>query len=117
MTANQENKLIQKLAQSKRFYILWLNKSCSSFSLYYETKDRGLEVVWPEDCHLGKESKDRKLLGMTYSKRESLPAFHFHMNGWGYSKRQEIEERLRDLTGNKTLEVYRLNGHSPSNSF
>lgn len=102
------------LKKAKRAYVVAINPAFTRFSVYVETRD-GLEVLWPRDSHEKALWRTELLPGMTYSKNKNLPAFHFHLTGYGYSKTLEIAEQLKAI--NPKLEVLRLHvGWTPSHT-
>jgi len=106
----------EQIKAAKRAYILTLSQPKDSMSTaryqVYLDDGNGLEVLWPSDSHLGKASKE--LFGsQVYSKRATLPAYHFALSGCGFSKVYQIKIELQQF--NKDLEVLTLSGWSPGN--
>lgn len=79
------------------------------FSAY--TMERGvLKAIWPRNPN---GTKTKLPGGMIYTLSRRFPAFHFCLNGWGYSKAQEIATSLARFFG-ETVEIYTLDHGDPS---
>ena len=106
------------LASAKQLYILPLSRAksgmCDRYQVYCLTDD-GLQVLWPSDCQLGKDAKD-KLPNQVWTNNKRLPAFHFRLNGCGYSKTFEIKSDLARVLelDSQSLKAETLTGWSPS---
>ena len=99
---------IENIKEAKKAYILELSKS--RFSVYLLINEQ-LVVLWPSDSHKGGRTEEL-LPCQIYSKNENYPAFHFYINGGGFSKTYEIKAELNKI--NSGLEVFVLRGCSPS---
>lgn len=98
--------------EAKRAYIIPLNNprdamSTHRFSVYLDAGN-GLEVLWP----VSDLDKENLLRHQAYSRRRTYPAYHFALSGCGYSKEYEIASDLHLI--NPNIDVFELNGHSPS---
>lgn len=102
----------EQIKAAKRAYILTLSEtdSTSRFTVYLDA-GKGLEVLWPEDTEKGAKCPEM-LCHQVYSKRRTLPAYHFSLSGYGYSKINDLARELKRI--NPKLDVSRINGHSPS---
>ena len=98
----------EQLEKATMAYIFEL--SDTRFSVYLLI-DGELRVLWPSDSHNGKKSNEL-LPGQIYSTANKYPAFHFHMPGCGYSKKQEIVDSC--FAVNPKLRFFVLHGKSPS---
>lgn len=98
----------EQLEKATKAYIFELSNT--RFSVYLLI-DGELRVLWPSDSHNGKKSKEL-LPGQIYSVNQRYPAFHFHLTGCGYSKKQEIVDACFEI--NPKLRFFSLNGVSPS---
>lgn len=75
------------------------------------TMERGvLKAIWPRDP---KQEKSKMPNGMIFSVLASFPAFHFCLEGWGYSKPQEIADSLARFFG-ETIEIYTFDHGDPA---
>lgn len=105
----------EQITESKQAYIMSLNEprdgmSAARFAVYL-SRHNGMQVLWPSDSEKGKKSEEL-LHCQCYTSRRTLPAFHFSLSGCGYSKTYEIAEALKKI--NPEIEVYSINGYSPS---
>jgi hypothetical protein len=98
----------------RRFYLVCLNpqsKGCiERYAAYEMTAAGNMMVVW------GKQDPDTRKYtpapGQTYSKRRNYPAFHYALDGGGYSKTQQIGEYLQQHCGaDADIEVFEMSGH------
>lgn len=90
----------------------------------YELKNERLEVIWSESHYNPDESDSQRTarskreaakLGMTYSRSDKYPAFHYSRSGCGYSKAQCISEDISRLVfPGEEVRVYVLGGCTPS---
>ena len=103
---------IEQLKQAKRAYIIVLNQRRTRFAVYLDS-GKGLEVLWPSDCMAGSRSNEL-LSGQVHTERRDIPAYHFHLTGYGYSKVGDVREELR--RHNPGLEVYTLDGWQPASA-
>lgn len=99
-------------------YIIELSSSDNSmgttvrYSIYVQDKEGNLTVLWASDSEKGKNFND-KLPYQVYSTNKKYPAFHFKLNGCGYSKTHSLAtDVLRDI--NPDIKVYILTGWMPS---
>lgn len=118
--------LIDQVKHAKHAYILQLSRSRSGmerrYSVYVDddTEASGaLDVLWPADSHgyggcqnPKKVTVEPMLDGMIYSRNKNFPAFHFRFGGGGFSATDEIRSTLQRI--NPKIEVFTINGHSPS---
>ncbi len=104
--------LIEQVKDAKRAYILQLSRSRSGMErryCVYVDDGEGLEILWPYTDN----GEPLKLLdGMVYSTRAQYPAYHFRFGGCGFSATDEIRSTLKAI--NPSIEVFTINGHSPS---
>ena len=98
----------ENIREAKKAYILELSES--RFSVYLLIKDE-LIALWPSDSHNGKKSKEL-LAYQIYSKNRNYPAFHFYINGGGFSKTYEIKAELNKV--NPCIDVFVLMGGNPA---
>lgn len=99
-----------KIKAAKRAYIMPVGPSWSRFTIYVDAGN-GLDVLWPEDSHLGRKFKD-KLNYQRYSERKGAPAYSFVLSGTGYSKVYGLTQMLLEV--NPDLDVSKLDpGWSP----
>lgn len=113
MTEKENSTQKDMIKAAKRAYILTLSQAdmTARFAIYLDS-GQGLEVLWPTDSH---KSKDWDLLPLqVHSRMTQYPAFHFRLNGCGYSKTYELQTMLKDI--NPDIDVRCINGWSPSNS-
>ena len=99
---------IENIKEAKKAYILELSES--RFAVYLLINDE-LVSLWPSDSHNGKKSKEL-LPYQIYSKNRNYPAFHFYINGGGFSKTYEINAELNKI--NQDIEVFVLRGCNPA---
>jgi len=105
----------------RRFYLIRLNPQSRGmmdrFAAYEETPE-GLRVVWAnrdDSKPIGALGEYVPAFGQVHSTRNNLPAYHYALNGGGYSKTQQIGEYLQEYAGaDAEIEVYTLNGYTPS---
>jgi hypothetical protein len=105
----------EQIKAAKTAYIMPINSprdgmGTHRFSVHLCVKNQ-LEVLWPEDNHEGKKSKEM-LPSQVYSTRKTYPAYHFALGGCGYSKTYQIKSELQQI--NKNLIVFTIDGWSPS---
>jgi len=105
----------QQLKAAKRAYIFNLTPNAkgmtSRFSIYLDDGN-GLEILWPNYDERGGSGKRDLLPDQVYSNRRTLPAYHFSLNGYGYSKEDTLRRMLQEV--NPDIEVHSLSGYSPS---
>ena len=108
---------IAQIVDSKTAYLIKLNKwrksATTRFAIYLDYGNE-LNCLWPFD-QAEKENEPFKLLPFqVYWKSESynLPAFHFAVSGYGSNHFFELKLMLQKI--NPAINVYGLNGWSPT---
>jgi len=99
------------LGETLLAYIVPVGTSGSRFAVYVQAGS-GLEVLWPSDCDAGAKFKDR-LSHQSFTHRDGLPAYTFHLTGYGYSKVTEIAAALQRINPGLTVK-YLQPGYAPS---
>lgn len=86
----------QQIKRAKFAYLVPLNTTWTRWAVYLDRQGRPeLYPLWPSDCH---ERNSKELLpGQIYSKATHFPAYHFHLTGCGYSKKNEIASTLKQV--------------------
>jgi len=102
----------EQIRKATKAYILGINNPSDGiathrFSVYLSPLSGSMDILWPQDT----ENKSELISGQIHSKRKHYPAFHFALNGCGYSKEYEIATTLKNI--NPSLKVYSISGHSP----
>lgn len=101
----------EQIKAARWAYLFPLNTTGSRWAVYLAAKNSGeLKPLWPGDSHLGEKTKEL-IGGQIYSKAKQYVAFHFYLNGYGFSKQAEITENLQAV--NPTLIVRELTGCIP----
>ena len=109
----------EQILSAKRAYIVPITKWNSNtgfrrFAVYLDDGgEYGLNPVWPSDSDKGSKFKD-KLPCQVYSKRKSVPAYHFAMDGFQYSKEGEIRDFLKKINPDLVCFKTEFDGWTPS---
>jgi hypothetical protein len=108
----------------RRFYLVPLNpqsKGMTDRYAAYEETPEGLQVVWAKHDQTkpsGSKGAHVPAFGQVHSTRREYPAFHYALNGCGYSKPQQIGEYLQAHVGKGIeIEVFVLGGCHPSSAY
>jgi hypothetical protein len=107
----------EHIKRAKLAYILPIgnpnSNSCTNrYSIYLDCGE-GLEVLWGEFEYVNDVFKKGNMLDyQVHTDMKQYPAFHFRLNGGGYSKTHSLACMLRDI--NPSIRVSTIGGYQPS---
>ena len=113
--------ILNQIKRASFAYIVQLNDPRDAmhahrYAVYLAERDCELEILWPQASDdpkaAKKEAEEAGLYSLTHSKREKYPAYHLALSGCGYSKTHDVAMQIAKT--NPAIEVYVLNGGSPS---
>lgn len=103
---------IDQIKNAHNAYIICLNSAFTRFSVYMDSDECKLSVLWPSHDEEAQPAKKSLLPWQQYSKLSNFPAYHFYIPASEYVNGEyELATMLKRF--NPDIQIFRLNGNSP----
>lgn len=87
---------VEQIKAAKRAYVMPINQKHTRFCIYLDSGN-GLQAIWPEHTGIGEHEPLLPYQIYYRNKSGSLPAYHFHLTGYGYDRAYELVTMLRQI--------------------